>query len=244
MIVEFERLLEIWNETFKDKVRSLRTTKGLCPHFERCSRSKAFEWVSPLKTHLRKPNISMLFLKYNNKYLNMAETPLERGIMSNPEWITGVEWGIPREGHPEGKVINHIKEVLANIEKRDYPKEKREKLRLIALLHDSFKCKVDEKKPHSGTNHHAFIARKFAEKHSNDSGILDVIELHDEAYNSYLVGKRRNDWKRAEERAQVLIKRLGGNIGLFIEFYVCDNETGNKDQESLIWFKKQLGGAF
>ena len=94
---------------------------------------------------------------------------LEKKIISDPEWIKGSEWGMPREGHPEGKVKNHIRDVLENIEKlEDITQEEYKKLRLIALIHDTFKYKVNIDEPRIGRNNHAVIARLFAEKYIDD----------------------------------------------------------------------------
>lgn len=164
------------------------------------------------------------------------ETELEKRIVTDAEFIEGVAYGKSRPGHPEGKVIYHIREVLDNIEKYS---EMRENLRLIALIHDTFKYKVDQTKPKSGENHHAMIARRFAEKFIQiPQDVLDVIELHDEAYNAWQQGGRKGNWYKAEERATSLIKKLGTSdrIKLYVAFYKCDNETGDKEQDNYEWF--------
>lgn len=163
------------------------------------------------------------------------ETALERQIISDPDFIQGALWGKPRNGHPEGQVIYHIGDVLKNIDKMTTSVD-REKMRLVAIIHDTFKYKVDGTKSKSGENHHAMIARRFAENYITDSDILDVIELHDEAYNAWSKGKRHNDWKKAEHRARQLIIRLDGNIDFFKLFYQCDNATGDKKSDDYVWF--------
>ena len=116
------------------------------------------------------------------------ETDLERTIAADPAWQQGVIWGKPRYGHLEGAVQFHIADVLANIDRQQPLPDDRTKLRLIALVHDTFKYRVNELKPKMGNNHHAHIARLFAEKYIHDPVILDLIELHDEAYNSWRLG--------------------------------------------------------
>lgn len=164
------------------------------------------------------------------------ESELEKRIVNDPDFIEGAGYGKPRPGHPEGKVVYHIREVLDNVEKHP---EMRENLRLIALIHDTFKNKVDQTKPKSGENHHAMIARRFAEKFIQiPKDVLDIIELHDEAYNAWQQGGRKGNWYKAEERAGALMKRLAthdrGN--LYSAFYLCDNQTGDKEQENYEWF--------
>ncbi len=165
------------------------------------------------------------------------ENSFERKIARDPEWKEGIFWGEPREGHPEGTVAAHVKEILDNIDELGVDKKTREDLRIIALIHDTFKYKVDESKKRIGENHHSSIARKFAEKYIADPEILNVISLHDEAYHAWIKGKRHNDWRQAEIDAQKLIKQIK-NIRLCLLFYNCDNNTGDKTKESYNWFEE------
>ena len=165
------------------------------------------------------------------------ETEFEEKIVNDQEWMAGAMWGEPREGHPEGKISFHIKDVLENVTKLAPNSKTREKLRLIALVHDTFKYKVDIAKPLTGNNHHAFIARKFAEKYIDNVELLEIIELHDEAFNSWQKGNRDNKWDKAEERATTLLKRINSFIDLYLIFYKCDNQTDGKDQACVEWFE-------
>lgn len=172
----------------------------------------------------------------NIRELINPETDLEKKIIRDPEFIKGALYGRPRPGHPEGAVIYHIAEVLANVEKYSDILTRRD-LRLIAIIHDTFKYKVDNSKPKVGENHHAMIARRFGEKYHINKDVLDIIELHDEAYNAWSMGGRRNDWKGAEKRMERLILRLTDeNFELYKTFYQCDNETGDKDKLNFEWF--------
>ena len=166
-----------------------------------------------------------------------AETALEALICADPEWQQGAQWGVPRSGHPEGKVIYHLAEVLANVNRHATSPEERVDLRLIALMHDTFKYRVDSAKPKSGENHHAMLARRFAERFIEDRTLLDIIELHDEAYNSWQLGARKRKWAAAEERAGRLVARLGAAVPLYVQFFRCDNQTGSKSSASLEWFE-------
>lgn len=164
------------------------------------------------------------------------ETELERQIMSDKEFIEGALFGYPRPGHPEGQVVSHIREVLDNVEKYS-TKENRQVLRLIAIVHDTFKYKVDISQRKIGSNNHAYIAKQFSKKYCSDKIILDIIELHDEAFSAYQNGARDNNWQKAEERARQLLHRLGSSVSLYLTFYKCDNETGDKNQECFVWFE-------
>jgi hypothetical protein len=91
-----------------------------------------------------------------------------------------------------------------------------------------------------GENHHAFIARKFAERYIHDPALLEIIELHDEAYNSWRIGALRGKWDEAEDRANRLVARLGSSLPLYIRFFRCDNQTTSKDHAPVAWFEQFL----
>jgi len=168
------------------------------------------------------------------------ETDLEKQIGSDKDLTEGLLWGKPRYGHEEGKVVYHVQDVLTNINDLKLSgvitSKQREDLRIIAIIHDSFKYKVDRSKDKSGENHHAMIARRFAEKYITDTNILDIIELHDDAYNAWCKGDRNGNWDKAEDRATKLYNRLGNNVELYTLFYKCDNTTASKDQECYKWW--------
>jgi hypothetical protein len=167
-----------------------------------------------------------------------TENDLEARIVADPAWQEGARWGEPRLGHPEGSVASHISEVLANVDRHAIDEDDRARLRLAALVHDTFKYQVDQTKPKRGDNHHAMLARRFAEGYLDDPDLLDVIELHDEAYNSWSKGVCSGDWASAEDRARALIDRLGSRLPFYLRFYRADNQTGSKSQEPLEWFEQ------
>jgi hypothetical protein len=166
----------------------------------------------------------------------LPETPLECTIISSAEWIEGIKYGKPRQGHPEGEVIHHIHEVLDNIERLHAKSPFREKLRLIALIHDAFKYKVNHDLPKIGENYHATIARRFAEKWISDQDVLDVIQYHDDAYDAWIQGSKYGNWDAAEQQANDLIEILGSNLKLYLDFFECDTATGDKVLTPLKWF--------
>jgi hypothetical protein len=168
------------------------------------------------------------------------ETELEARICGDPEWKAGVAWGTPRPGHPEGRVILHVADVLVSIDRQNLEVGDLRSLRLVALVHDTFKSRVDMSKARAGENHHAVIARRFAERYIDDAAILLIVELHDEAHNSWQQGNRSGKWAEAEARAARLVKRLGAHILLYVHFFRADNATGSKEQDSLEWFEEYL----
>lgn len=172
------------------------------------------------------------------KRIIKPENGIEEAICADDDFITGASYGKPRNGHPEGAVILHVKEVLNNIDEFYGKDEDRMNLRLIAITHDTFKNKVNQNLPKSGDNHHGSIARKFSEKFFSHDQVLMVIALHDDAYNAWSAGGRHGDWYKAKRRAEMLIKTLneGDCLDLYVKFYHCDNATGDKTQENYEWF--------
>jgi hypothetical protein len=166
------------------------------------------------------------------------ETRLERTITADPKWVEGALWGVSRPGHPEGKVIFHIRDVLNNIEQFFGNSDDRPGLRLIALIHDTFKYQAARSTSGSPGKSHGYWARRFAERYINDPGILQVIELHDEAYKAFVSMSRYTDREAAEKSAEDLIAQLGDNIELFLRFYLCDSRTGDKSMSHYEWFKE------
>lgn len=132
----------------------------------------------------------------------------------------------------------HVADVLWNLDKLDLTPMARRKLRVVALAHDTFKNEVDFSQPRTGSNHHANIARRFLQRYTDDQDVLEITELHDEAYNSWGVGSRRGDWEKARARAQRLLDRLDARTELYLAFYRADNAAGDKKAEPLGWFER------
>ncbi len=180
-------------------------------------------------------------LKY---HLDLApRNATEEAIMRDDAWFAGADWGMPRRGHPEGKVAYHIRDVLYNIDHLSQTVSLKEikKLRFIALVHDTFKHRVDMNAPRAGDNDHAVMARKFAEQYTDGQAILDIIENHDEAYLAWQEGTKSGNWDVAGERLRQLMDRLGEQARLYYLFFTCDNETGDKKQDCLRWFEDETG---
>lgn len=165
------------------------------------------------------------------------EGDIEQRVAEHPDWLVGIEFGRPRHGHPEGQIKFHIAAVFDNVERFFGDSNLRHDLRLITLIHDSFKYRVDKSKSRCGENHHGMIARHFAESFIADDSVLDVIELHDDAYNSWQCGNRDGRWDKAERRAAVLVERLENKLDLYLAFYRCDNFTEGKESDCFDWFE-------
>ena len=166
--------------------------------------------------------------------------PLEQQIMMTEAWQEGVRYGKPRRGHPEGAVIFHILEVLGNVAQFHdmVSEEDYRRLRLMVLLHDTFKYAVDHSQAKRGENQHAMIARRFSEDFTDDPIILDILEWHDYAYFAWrrLVQNETTALRHLHE----LVKNLGDRLNLYHIFFCCDTATGDKTQEPVLWFERVL----
>lgn len=170
------------------------------------------------------------------------ESLLERQILQDSDWQEGAFWGEPRPGHPEGKIIYHIHEVLDNVELATNNPIVRQQLRLIAIIHDTFKHLEEQARPRTDwSKHHSIFALNFAKKYISDKAVLDVIELHDEAYYAWraaYVGKH----EKSELILHKIINRLTSKstLQLYYLFFKCDTQTGDKFQTPITWFEEVM----
>ncbi len=172
------------------------------------------------------------------------ETALEEQIATDTEWRTGIEWGEARSGHPEGAVKWHVAEVLAALDSLAITPADRARLRLAALVHDTFKVQVDRAAPRLPPNEHGSLAAQFLEARLRsarlpDARLVSLVELHDEGYRAWvasLEGREGESWDRVSR----IVDRMDGEIELFVAFYWADNSSGDKTQDQLPWFVDRL----
>jgi hypothetical protein len=171
------------------------------------------------------------------------ESDLERRIAAEPEWREGVEWGVSRRGHPEGAVKHHIADVLANVEREATSPDERRRLRLAALVHDSFKYRAPEGSARVGSDgHHGSQGAEFLARFVDDEELLLVVRWHDEAFAAWLGVVKRGDRTRAEARARALAERLGSALPLYLRFFRADNATEGKSPKAVAWFESVTDG--
>ena len=167
------------------------------------------------------------------------ETELEKMILLDPDFRKGLFWGKPRFGHPEGKIIYHIAEVFKNIDQLEINSHTRQQLRLVALIHDTFKHLEDQNRPRDWSKHHSIIARKFAERFIKDEIVLNIIEHHDEAFYSWRAKYIYQNPEKGEKRMQSLLDNVA-DLQIFYLFFKCDTQTGDKNQKPLKWFEETV----
>ncbi len=169
------------------------------------------------------------------------ETDFECMLAVQPEVRTGLCWGEPRYGHPEGKVLYHVPEIFENIDSIIPPLsiKEREQLRLITLLHDAFKYIEHKGSPRDWSRHHSILARQFSEAFITDQAVLDIIELHDEAYYCWRLDVLKDDPIKSAARFARLLERIGYCLQLYYIFFKCDTRTGDKTQAPVKWFERK-----
>jgi hypothetical protein len=156
------------------------------------------------------------------------ESDLERALVAEPELREGLAWGRPRFGHPEACVGLHVAAILGRI--GDYPSELRADLRFMSLVHDSFKRAVRPAEPWSRDNDHAVLARRFAERFTDDERVLCAIELHDELF--WIWHNGGNDVEQVLERVP--------DVELYFRFVELDSTTEGKDPSLLWWIRHAI----
>ncbi len=171
-------------------------------------------------------------------------TDLEKYILAQPALRKGLLWGEPRYGHPEGMVLNHIPEIFHNIENLmpAITPETVAKLRILALIHDSFKYAEDKSTPRDWSKHHGILARQFATPFLEDTELLEILELHDEAYYCWRSVCLQFRVEEGERRWQWLMQRIEPYLQLYYLFFKCDTRTGDKTQAPVKWVEQRLKG--
>lgn len=171
------------------------------------------------------------------------ETDLERLLLAQELVQEGMLWGVPRYGHPEGEVYKHVKDVLANIDKLHISAADRTFLRIIAMIHDTFKFQEDKSRPRNWRRHHAVLARDFMRGFTDDQILLNFIQYHDEAYYIWRDLAVYHETERANIRMQHLLGKIGGHNQLYYLFFKCDSETGDKNPAPILWVEANFPGV-
>jgi hypothetical protein len=168
------------------------------------------------------------------------ENDLELAMLQDPLFLEGLDWGLPRYGHPEGEIYRHIAEVLENINKIKLDAESRRILRAVAYAHDTFKHAEHKGSPRDWTRHHSVLAAQFLAKYTDDPSILNITELHDEAYYSWRMEYLYHQYDEGQARLKRLLERIQGDIQLYYLFFKCDTRTGDKTQAPVKWFEQSI----
>lgn len=171
-------------------------------------------------------------------HLLQPETALEMALLNTAEFNEGLHWGIPRKGHPEGMVLLHVAEVLDNLQAMSLSSKDRERLRLVAICHDTFKYKEELLAHERHQQHHGILAADYIAQFVVDEVVLDLTRWHDEAYYAWRM-TLMNMHEDAAYRFAQLHERLQPHWSLYEAFFQADTLTGDKNPEPLRWVAEQ-----
>ncbi|HEX2989951.1 MAG TPA: hypothetical protein VHO49_04690 [Anaerolineales bacterium] len=161
-------------------------------------------------------------------------------ILADPAYQKNIEYGLPRPGHPEGKVRLHIADLEANLERlrqRGISEEEYWKLKLLIHVHDTFKAEAKKDVPILHPRSHATLARQFAARFTDDEDLLNMIQYHDQNYSLWL------DYLRTGSLDRTTFQTLLDTIqdwDLFLMFTIIDGRTAGKDKNKLGWFIEEV----
>jgi len=170
--------------------------------------------------------------------LLQPETHLEALLIRQPEFREGLAWGVPRRGHPEGPVLFHVEEVLANIEAMVLSTADRRVLRLVAICHDTFKFREAQLREERQRANHGHLAAEFLQRFPVNDLVRNLVRWHDEAFFAWRMHLMA-DTAGARNRLAALYDRLRPSWSLFQAFFQADTLTGDKNPEPLRWLAEQ-----
>ena len=73
--------------------------------------------------------------------------------------------------------------------------------------------------------------------------MLDIIELHDEAYHIWIQFAIKKNQENGQKRLENFLHKIGNSsIQLYYLFFKCDTQTGDKNQAPVKWFEENIKG--
>ena len=160
-------------------------------------------------------------------------------VIADPRYLKNVEYGLPRSGHPEGKVKYHIAELEANLKKLAprISEEQFWKLKFLIHVHDTFKADATPDSPIASPTSHASLARKFASEFTDDADLMNMIQFHDVNFSLWkqFSATGSYDIKRFEKLLETII-----DWDMFLMFLILDGSTKGKDPEKMKWFLREV----
>lgn len=187
--------------------------------------------------------ISTKLMDHNGLFAVLEpQTTYEADLITRSEFVEGLMWGQPRYGHPEGRVAFHIREVFQNINYlQDLSPQRKQMLRIVALVHDTFKYKEDRNIPRDWSKHHGVLARKYIENDALSHVTNVLIELHDEAFYAWRAEVVEKRAEEAERRILKIEDQLPESKLEYFQFFLCDTLTGDKLRAPIKWlYEKAL----
>jgi hypothetical protein len=162
-------------------------------------------------------------------------------VVADPRYLSNLDWGESRPGHPEGTVRAHIAELernLATLRPR-LDDEQYWKLKLLIHTHDSFKAEARPGAAIADPDSHASLARAFLASHCDDADLLAMVQLHDEPFALFRQAKSKGTHNR--DRFEALFHAIH-DWNLFLAFCIVDGCTDGKSREPLHWLFREVAG--
>lgn len=162
-------------------------------------------------------------------------------VTADPRYLSHLDWGDPRPGHPEGSLRAHIAELEANLEslRPKLTDDEAAKLRLLIHVHDTFKPEAKEGVPIAHPQSHASLARAFLAEFVDDPDLLAMVQLHDEPFALYRQLENKGAYNRV--RFESLLNSIR-DWNLFLAFNLIDGCTAGKSRDPLRWLFHELAG--
>ena len=158
----------------------------------------------------------------------LAETELEKRILNDPRIQEGFKYTKFTKGHPEGNVAIHVQQILDFINRQNWQEYRRD-LRIITLIHDSFKYVQAQ----GGKFHAVLAAEYYAALCPDDKRISEAIHYHDSAWGFY------NKLKRGEFDAKKFKKTFSKlDLSLLIHFNYADD--CGRENITPQWFEEKI----
>lgn len=161
-----------------------------------------------------------------------GETDLERNILQSDVFEIAASFGHARKGHEEAEVGIHIKQILDFIDKKDWQKY-RSDLRLLALLHDLGKYRVEySEKGHVIGKGHSQHSLEISRELLSDERLLGIIGIHDK-YIQFYKASESGKFKPAK----FITTYSGIDLETMTRFNYAD--SNNREKNSVVWFENK-----
>lgn len=170
--------------------------------------------------------------------LNIPLQQVFQQIVADPRYQNHLDWGKPREGHPEGTIRAHIAELERNL-RRVKPVISPEyywKLKVLIHTHDTFKGEARSGTAITDPRSHSSIAREFLSRYCQDEDLLNMVQYHDEGYALWRQVSERG---KSNHRFANLLTTIK-DWNLFLWFNIIDGCTEGKSREPLVWFIEEV----
>lgn len=171
--------------------------------------------------------------------MTTAGTLLAR-IQEDERYLSNLDWGRPRRGHPEGTVRAHIADLERNLAKLR-PRllgDEIARLQVLIHVHDTFKADAKDGVPITHPQSHASLAKSFLAEFTDDPVLLAIVQYHDEPFALWQQFQRKGFC--SAERLDQLVRNIG-DWHLFGAFLLIDGCTPGKGSETLEWFLPFVG---